>query len=276
MPAPKKKQPSAIDVMTWALGQLADQSYIFEAERDSGRWELHIYDPIEDEARLPFTEEEGRKIEESLVSALSKVFPNPDDQVAFIARLTVQKFIHRGRERLGGTEVASLERDLLALSGEVVREAIASAYLKAFAGEFEKLVGRAEQLRVPDTSAAVPEQVQSYLAEATRCYVYGRYIACLLVCRSAIELALRDRLKREDTIERLIGYGREKLPWTLRPTFDLADEVRVAANRAVHPGLGAAPTANMCREMFYKTRAVLGELYSEQDFWGPLGKSSTA
>jgi hypothetical protein len=205
---------------------------------------------------------------------LSNAFPDPEHRAAVALRIAVHKWIYRGRERLGGTELASLEKVLLERE-EQVQEAIASAYLKEFAGEFKQLVGRAERLRVLDTTAPVPEPVQRYLAEATRCYVNGRYIASLLVCRSAVEFALRDRLKREDTIEKLIGYAREKLPWTLRPTLDLADEVRVAANRAVHPVPGAVPPGGVCMEMFVKTRAVLKELYSEQDFFGPLGTNST-
>jgi hypothetical protein len=275
MSARNKKPPSRIDVLAWALRQLADESYIFETDSHSGQWELHIYDAVDDQTRPSFNQEEGRKIEESFESALSKAFPNADDQVAIVARVAMQKWIQRGRERLGGNEVASLETALLGFNEGIVSEEVASLYLKEFAGGFEKLVRRAEQLRVPDTSAPVPELVQTYIAEATRCYIYGRYIACLLVCRSAVELALRDRLKRQDTIDILIQYGREKLPWTLKPTLDLADEVRFAANHAVHPNPGAATTADVCVEMFDKTRAVLSELYSERDFWGTLGRNST-
>lgn len=275
MPALNKQEPSKIDVLAWALRRLADELYVFETTSDLGGWELYICDSAEEEEiRSSLTQEQAVKIEESFESALSRFFPNSDDRVAFVARMAVHKWIYRGRERLGTTELTSVEKLVLERE-EQVQEAIASAYLKEFAGEFKQLVGRAERLRVLDTSAPVPEQVQRYLAEATRCYVYGRYIACLLVCRSAVEIALRDRLNREDTIEKLIGYAREKLPWTLRPTLDLADEVRVAANRAVHPVPGAMPPGDVCMEMFDKTRAVLKELYSEQDLLGPLGGNSS-
>jgi hypothetical protein len=275
MPVRKKKEPSKIDILAWALRQLAGNSYIFETDSHSGRWELHIYDAGEDQTRPSFTHEEGRKIEESFESALSKAFPNADDRKAIVARIAMQKWIYRGRERLGGTEVASLETALLGFNEGIVREEVASAYLKEFAREFAKLVRRAEQLRVPDTSAPVPEQVQTYVAEATRCYIYGRYIACLLVCRSAIEVALCDRLKRQDKIDNLIRYGREKLHWALNRTLDDADHVRRAANDAVHPVAGAVPTAEICKDMFVKTRGVLSELYSERDALGPLGRAST-
>jgi hypothetical protein len=277
MPARNKKEPSKIDVLAWALRRLADELYVFEATSDLGGWELYICDSAEEEEiRSSLTQEQAVKIEESFESALSKAFPNADDRVAFVARMAMQKWIQRGRERLGGTEVASLETALLGFNEGIVREEVASLYLKEFAREFEKLVRRAEELRVLDTSAPVPEQVQTYLAEATRCYIYGRYIACLLVCRSAIEVALRDRLKRQDSIEKLISYGREMLPWTLKPTLDLAHEVRVAANQAVHPGPGAVPPAEICKDMFVKTRGVLRELYSEQDPLGLLGRASTS
>jgi hypothetical protein len=223
MPARNKKEPSKIDVLAWALRRLADELYVFEATSYLGGWELYICDSAEEEEiRSSLTQEQAVKIEESFESALSNAFPDPEHRAAVVLRIAVHKWIYRGRERLGGTELASLEKVLLE-GEEQVQEAIGSAYLKEFARGFEKLVRRAEQLCVPDTSAPVPELVQTYIAEATRCYVYGRYMACLIVCRSAIEFALCDRLKRQDTIDNLIRYGREKLHWALNRTLDDAD-----------------------------------------------------
>src|SRR5579859_3626611 len=190
------KSPSRIHILAWALGELADEHYVFETDDGAGGWELHIYDPKSDESGPPVTEEQGRQIEERL-EALKRVIPEYDQRMAFLTRMIARKFIHKGRERLLSHEDASLEEMLLGCGEEMVREEIASACLKEFARDFKKLVRRAEELRILSITAPVSSRVQTYLAEATRSYVYGRYSACLLVCRSAIEFALGDFLTRE-------------------------------------------------------------------------------
>jgi len=74
-----------------------------------------------------------------------------------------------------------------------------------------------------------PVEVQTYLREASKCFIYGQFIACLIVCRSAIDFALREclsrggrkrdlerfRLEKKDTFENVLSLARESFSWKL-------------------------------------------------------------
>jgi hypothetical protein len=138
---------------------------------------------------------------------------------------------------------------------------------------FPKMVKRAEELRVLGIEYPVPDEVQRYTDEFSRCYIFGRYFASLLVCRAAIELALRDFLVRngreqqlasvdvdqKDGLFSLIQITRSLNKWKLAPTLDDADEVRRKANAVAHKG---ELRPELCKALIIKTRGVLKELYS--------------
>ena len=74
MPAQNEKQPSKIDVIAWALRQLADEMYVFETGQHLGGWELHIFESAENNSPLSLTHDQACKIEGDLVSALTESF----------------------------------------------------------------------------------------------------------------------------------------------------------------------------------------------------------
>ena len=51
-----------------------------------------------------------------------------------------------------------------------------------------------------------PEDVRTYLVEATRCYTYGLFQACTILCRAGLHAALLDRLDARG--ERVFLRGR--------------------------------------------------------------------
>jgi hypothetical protein len=177
------------------------------------------------------------------------------------------------RERLASLEEKLREAEILDRQRLEVPDAIARIYARQIGVRFPRMAQRAEQLRVLGAEAEPPPDVQNYLQQATRCYIWGFYIGSLVLCRSAIEFALRERLKahgkaeklaelerrNEDTLERLIGLARTELHWGLKDALKVADVVRGEANKAVHRG---APPSERCKEMFAVTRGVLNELYS--------------
>jgi hypothetical protein len=57
----------------------------------------------------------------------------------------------------------------------------------------------------------------------------------------------------------IISVARSILPSDLKSTLDDADQVRAKASDAVHKN---EPKPETCKEMFIKTRGILGELYS--------------
>ncbi len=171
------------------------------------------------------------------------------------------------------TELEEIERRLLKREQGESPDMVTMGYARRLGRLFPRMVERAETLRVLPAQEPVPGEVQDYLREASRCYIYGQFIACLIVCRSAIEFAIGDCLRRhgkgkeleelrmgkKDSLENMIDLGRKELSWTLRPTLDDSDQVRIKANAAVH---ARPPDADACKEMFLKTRGVLRELYS--------------
>jgi hypothetical protein len=180
---------------------------------------------------------------------------------------TLGQYLKENRLRLGDRTQAEVEGSSERAIPAAFSDGVALAVMIDISRMFPKMVRRFETLRILPRDAQVPDEVQRYLKEATECYIFGRFIACLIVCRSAIEFALRERLRgTAGTLEILLEVGRRELPWTLKPTLDTADEVRREANRAVHE---AAPRAEVCRTMFEATRAVLRELYTTQDLLGP-------
>lgn len=183
---------------------------------------------------------------------------------------SIQKFLAKGREGVSVPLLANLESNA---DPRAVSVAIVTHYAEEISNLFPKLIRRAERLRIVPIEDKATPVVQRYIEEASKCYVYGRFIACLIICRSVIEFALRDQLysrgqkraldamrnQRNDSLWNLIEYARLVFPKDLIPTLDDADEVRRAARDAVHL---AEPKPELCMDMFVKTRGVLGELYS--------------
>ncbi len=182
----------------------------------------------------------------------------------------LQRLLAKGREGVSVDSLANLERDA---NPEAVSVGVVTHYANEMSRLFPKLIRRAEQLRIVPIEQPAPPDVQHYIEEASKCYIYGRFVACLIVCRSAIEFALRERLlskgqeralsamknQRNDSLWNLIELARSVFSRELLPTLDDSDEIRRAARDAVHV---AEPKPELCKEMFIKTRGVLGELYS--------------
>jgi Domain of unknown function (DUF4145) len=177
------------------------------------------------------------------------------------------------RERLASIEEALREAETMDQEDGETLDLVAENYALQIWSRFTRIVRRADQLRVLGIADRPLTDVQSYLQEATRCYIWGFYVASLVLCRSAIEFAIRDRLKahgklekllqlersRQDTLDKLIELAKAELPWNLKESLRVADIVREEANRAVHR---KAPDSERCKEMFVVTRGALKELYT--------------
>lgn len=151
-------------------------------------------------------------------------------------------------------------------------EQLATFHAMRLSKQFPKIINRAEKLSLLRTDYEVPGDVRRYIEEASKCYLYGQLTGCLMVCRSAIEFAVRDRLKTRhsselqsfeksqngDSLKYLIEFAKELLPWQFKDALEDAQKVREAARRAVH----VKPSdENECRDMFMLTRTVVHMLY---------------
>lgn len=146
-------------------------------------------------------------------------------------------------------------------------------YADLLGRRFPRMIQRAEKLSTIPVRSAVPESVQRYLREASRCYVFGQYIGCLALCRAAIEFALEEFLERNGMGAALKQLAAEKrdgiaaridlaqtLPrWKLKGSLGDANEIRGWAVIALHQ---KPIEAERCKELFFKARGVLRDLYS--------------
>ena len=304
-----KKPPN---VMEWAFEKLVTGDYFFPAENeDPETWELWIQalessDEDRKTSLLDFISEENpegapRLREEATPDDARKIlshFLGAEDIETAIRQLPAKATkgdvtwigaglkssnrrkvltqIFRRRETLASDDELNKERTLLAADEEEVDAELRAFYGRELARLFPKMVRRAGRLRVLAASESVHDQLQEYLKEATKCFIYGRYIACLAVCRAAVEFGVRDflirsgkrkelealRIGKKESLEDMIKLCRTSAGRGLHLILDDANEVRRWANEALHERV---PSQERCEEAFVKTRELLRELYSRDD-----------
>ncbi len=286
---PNKEHPDTLDVLVWALKKLGADEYHFDPKGPDGGWELNIWEQPDDapsNKEVTITREEleefRHQIDNAFVATFGSKTTSPtttgseEALISFFLEPAVRpifaKYLVRWRGQLGSSGRAKMEEMAIAASQESVRDAIVFQCLTDGAARLPGMVKRIEELRVLTARVEVPEEVQNYLEEASRCFVSGNFLACLIVCRSAIEFAMRDFLIREgkqreldvlkiergDTLFAMIRLARG-IRWKLEPTLDTADDIRRAASDAVH---NRVPQPEKCKEAFIKTRGFLKELYA--------------
>lgn len=261
-------KPSIAEQLEWALKKLGEGDFGFEPAGVNGRRELTVYDFGLESA------DEDRKLEKAIPSIIKGL---DEEVVSALAGGPLQsvfgRYLIQARKSLVSRGDVSAEQTFLATASDTVKDCIALACVAEFAGRFPRIVSRFERLRMLGANATFPVDVQRYLDEATRCFVSGEFIACLLICRSAIEFALRYRLEREGkqqvlsqldakgqaTLDGLISAARMELSWELGKTLDAADQVKKKANIAIHR---QSPDVETCQSMFEITRGVLRELFA--------------
>ncbi len=109
------------------------------------------------------------------------------------------------------------------------------------------------------------KEVNSYLREATRCYLWGFFQASVALMRAAIEAGLNERLKQKlhrvpevDLVQKINQAARFKLISGESQRF--AHEVRDKANKVVH---GRNTSDQDAFDLLVKTRQTLLELCQE-------------
>ena len=307
MPKSKDRELNEVEIIAWAVPRIAGGNYVVsDDERGRELWVTEFETTLEEmEGALSHGPNErvrdallqlkadcnvtnirtffNQLVGEKLGALLTEQFTHIDlnlggyelaiavgyRQLHLLTR-GLQGILARGREGVAVPWLANLETDA---DLKAVSVAITTHYAQEISNLFPKMIRRAEQLRIVTTQEKAPPIVQRYIEEASKCYVYGRFIACIIVCRSAIEFALRDRLQawgqqqaliemknqRSDSLWNLIELARLRFPGSALPTLDDADEIRKAARDAVHL---AQPKLEVCKDVFTRTRGVLGELYS--------------
>lgn len=131
------------------------------------------------------------------------------DKAAFVtgwrllAQEMLQRFIQHARQRLTsltkmqyvGCEAPTpawqeIQRALDSQQNDLLRTAFALELLELV----EPAVQRATHLRECVVAAPSSDEADRYLDEATRCYFFGLYTACAVMCRSVLEEAIKQKL----------------------------------------------------------------------------------
>jgi hypothetical protein len=180
-----------------------------------------------------------------------------------------QGFIQHARQRLtsltrlqqtgNGASTPAWQEIQRALDGQqndLLRAAIAIELLELV----EPAVLRATHLRECVVASPSSEEADRYLDEATRCYFFGLFTACAVMCRSVLEEAVKQKLP--DTLTRLVrtryrnaatlGNLLHEVNNNLQLTgFDsdfprVANQVNDVGRKAVHQGLLSEDEARSC------------------------------
>lgn len=109
--------------------------------------------------------------------------------------------------------------------------------------------------------------VAGYLRQAVGCYLYGMYDAAAVLCRTALEFALRERLGSVGLMSGQIRTELERLIEFCAKSRLLTPDIRGKADRVRKLGNGAIHTSS-CGErkalgQLLDTREVLAHLYGE-------------
>jgi hypothetical protein len=180
-----------------------------------------------------------------------------------------QGFVQHARQRLtsltrlqqvggdAGTPAwQEIQRALDSQQNDLLRAAIALELLELV----EPAVLRATHLRECVVAAASSEEADRYLDEATRCYFFGLFTACAVMCRSVLEEAIKQKLptglaqqvnaryRNAATLGNLLHEVNNNLLLTgIDGGFPaLANKVNDVGKKAVHQGLLSEDEAREC------------------------------
>jgi len=191
-----------------------------------------------------------------------------------------QGFVQHARQRLTsltrlqqagcGTETPAWQEIQLALDrqqNDLLRAAFALELLELV----EPAVFRATHLRECVVAAASSEEADRYLDEATRCYFFGLFTACAVMCRSVLEEAIKQKLpealtrqvrtryRNTATLGNLLHEVNNNLLLTgIDGDFPrLANTVNDVGKKAVHLGLLSEDEARECLQNARKALELL-------------------
>ena len=149
-----------------------------------------------------------------------------------------------------------IQRALDGQQNDLLRTAFALELLELV----EPAVLRATHLRECVVTAPSSEEADRYLDEATRCYFFGLFTACAVMCRSVLEEAIKQKLppglsrlvrtryRNAATLGNLLHEVNNNLLMTgIDPDFPrVANQVNDSGKKAVHQGLLSEDEARVC------------------------------
>jgi HEPN domain-containing protein len=170
-----------------------------------------------------------------------------------------------GLEGFGAEPTAKWLEENLKKHPKLVEYMLDEFYTRDFLGKARKMVERTTKL-APMIPRATPEpRVTVYLREATRSYVAGFWQSSVILSRSALEIALAQRLKEVDgdhpletTFEMVVETAHD-FEVIDDAHFEMAKDVSKAGNDVVH---GSPANEDLAEHVLWNTRGILDRLYS--------------
>ncbi len=159
----------------------------------------------------------------------------------------------------GGADVVEFERDLLEFF-------LDDCLSRLFLSEIPRMVSRALQLEPMLIKEISQIDENSYLREATRCYLYGLFNASVSLSRSALEQAFSNKVPKllqkveGDNLLTLIKTAESSILKRRTEVCESAHRVRKTANLIVHGKACKGPEAF---RVLKETRDIVLCLYSK-------------
>jgi hypothetical protein len=181
------------------LEELHNMTYEMEPDDPNAAWES----PFPEENWSDFWTEQLLTLwlGDGLPSGIAKSFKGQSYERVISKLYDVSDKVIKGRsislvasrERLASLEEGLREAEIIDQENGEPMDLVTESYATQIGSRFPRMMQRAGQLRALSIADQPPADVQSYLKEATRCYICGFYVASLVLCRSAIEFAIRER-----------------------------------------------------------------------------------
>ena len=183
---------------------------------------------------------------------------------------SIGEILIRDREGISSNAGSELEDSIQINRPDALPMFTERKYARELVSLFPNMVSRGETLRLLPAVEAGPKNLATLLKEASRCFIYGHFLASLFLCRSAIETALEDRLKKGGHGKEVAEISRDKIVTLLEISqkkglidqviFRQADDIRKLANPAIHGS--RLPDMESCRNAFDQTREIIKHLYT--------------
>lgn len=133
-----------------------------------------------------------------------------------------------------------------------------------FEDKIDNMVKRYKELGVFFVKRKPRGLVISRLKEALECYVDGYFQGCAILCRSAVETAIKQKFKEKlgkepnKTLGKLLADAK-KFKIVPEEDIDLADKVKTIGDNSVHDSYRCSSTEAF--EALTKTKVLLNRLY---------------
>jgi hypothetical protein len=215
-------------------------------------------------ARARQPRRENRKIErksQELLESLEDEWPETggDSESEEWARKTrnAVRQLARSKQKFQRSKTSALKE----LNPPAIEEWLDACWTEELLEQIPQMVKRTmllDDLLIPE-NCSVPPEVDVYVREAVRCYIFGLWQSSVAMARATLELALQDVLKSNDQLAALIQRA-ANLSRLDRKHEEKARRVKTVANGVLH----FHPTTDkQALDVVRDARAVLIHLYTK-------------